>query len=84
MTTDTELKSDFAATSPSGQPWWMSTAQQSSIRVLFTALGIYNNYGHGEPLWLSSKVVKNGKINEIECTRVCSPPLATSLKKYYY
>jgi hypothetical protein len=35
----------------------------------------------GEPLWLSGKVVKNEKINEIERTRVRSPPLATSLKK---
>jgi hypothetical protein len=31
----------------------------------------------GEPLWLSGKVVKNEKINEIERTRVCSPPRAT-------
>jgi hypothetical protein len=36
----------------------------------------------GEPLWLSGKVVKNEKINEIERTQVCSPPpRATSLKK---
>jgi hypothetical protein len=28
----------------------------------------------GEPLWLSGKVVKNEKINEIEKTRVRSPP----------
>jgi hypothetical protein len=35
---------------------------------------------NGEPLWLSGKVVKNEKINEIERTRVCSPPRATSLK----
>jgi hypothetical protein len=37
----------------------------------------------GEPLWLSGKVVKNEKINEIERTRVRSPPRATSffLKK---
>jgi hypothetical protein len=35
----------------------------------------------GEPLWLGGKVVKNEKINEIERTRVCSPPRATSLKK---
>jgi hypothetical protein len=35
----------------------------------------------GEPLWLSGKVVKNEKINEIERTRVCSPPRATSLEK---
>jgi hypothetical protein len=34
----------------------------------------------GEPLWLSGKVVKNEKINEIERTRVCYPPRATSLK----
>jgi hypothetical protein len=34
-----------------------------------------------EPLWLSGKVVKNEKINEIERTRVRSPPRATSLKK---
>jgi hypothetical protein len=35
----------------------------------------------GEPLWLSGKVVENEKINEIERTRVRSPPQATSLKK---
>jgi hypothetical protein len=35
----------------------------------------------GEPLWLSGRVVKNEKINEIERTRVRSPPRATSLKK---
>jgi hypothetical protein len=35
----------------------------------------------GEPLWLSGKVVKNEKINEIQRTRVHSPPRATSLKK---
>jgi hypothetical protein len=35
----------------------------------------------GEPLWLSGKVVKNEKINEIERTRVCSPPRATSFLK---
>jgi hypothetical protein len=35
----------------------------------------------GEPLWLSSKVVKNEKVNEIKRTRVRSPPRATSLKK---
>jgi hypothetical protein len=35
---------------------------------------------NGEPLWLSGKVVKNEKINEIERTRVHSPPRATSLK----
>jgi hypothetical protein len=28
----------------------------------------------GEPLWLSCRVVKNEKINEIERTRVRSPP----------
>jgi hypothetical protein len=31
----------------------------------------------GEPLWLSGLVVKNRKINEIERTRVRSPPQAT-------
>jgi hypothetical protein len=36
---------------------------------------------HGEPLWLSGKVVKNEKINEIKRTWVRSPPRATSLKK---
>jgi hypothetical protein len=36
---------------------------------------------NGEPLWLSGKVVKNEKINEIERTRVRSPPRDTSLKK---
>jgi hypothetical protein len=35
----------------------------------------------GEPLWLSGKVVKNEKINEIKRTQVRSPPRATSLKK---
>jgi hypothetical protein len=35
----------------------------------------------GEPLWLSGKVVKDEKINEIERTWVRSPPQATSLKK---
>jgi hypothetical protein len=35
----------------------------------------------GEPLWLSGKVVKNEKINEIQRTWVCSPPRATSLKR---
>jgi hypothetical protein len=35
----------------------------------------------GEPLWLSGKVVKYEKINEIESTRVRSPPRVTSLKK---
>jgi hypothetical protein len=35
----------------------------------------------GEPLWLSSKVVKNEKINDIKRTRVRSPPRATSFKK---
>jgi hypothetical protein len=34
-----------------------------------------------EPLWLSDKVVKNEKKNEIERTRVRSPPRATYLKK---
>jgi hypothetical protein len=34
----------------------------------------------GEPLWLSSKVVKNEKINDIERTWVRSPPRATSLE----
>jgi hypothetical protein len=29
-------------------------------------------------------VVKNEKINEIERTRVCSPPRATSFKKTYF
>jgi hypothetical protein len=28
----------------------------------------------GEPLWLSGTVEKNEKINEIERSRVCSPP----------
>jgi hypothetical protein len=37
----------------------------------------------GEPLWLSGKVVKKEKINEIERTRVRSPPWATSLKKEF-
>jgi hypothetical protein len=37
----------------------------------------------GEPLWLSGKVVKNEKINEIERTRVRSPPRATSLKNIH-
>jgi hypothetical protein len=32
----------------------------------------------GKPLWLSGKVVKNEKINEIERTWVHSPPRATS------
>jgi hypothetical protein len=36
---------------------------------------------NGEPLWLSGKVVKNEKINEIERTRVRSPPRATSFFK---
>jgi hypothetical protein len=31
---------------------------------------------HGEPLWLNGKVVENEKINEIERTRVRSPPRA--------
>jgi hypothetical protein len=38
----------------------------------------------GEPLWLSGKVVKNEKINEIERTRVRSPPRATSLIKVHH
>jgi hypothetical protein len=38
----------------------------------------------GEPLWLSGKVVENEKINEIERTRVRSPPQATSLKKWQF
>jgi hypothetical protein len=37
-------------------------------------------FATGEPLWLSGKVVKAEKINEIERTRVRSPPRATSLK----
>jgi hypothetical protein len=43
----------------------------------------FSNYysSNGELLWLSGKVVKNEKINEIERTRVHSPPRATSLKK---
>jgi hypothetical protein len=42
-------------------------------------------FSSGEPLWLSSKVVKNEKIKEIERTRVRSPPRATSiLKKRYF
>jgi hypothetical protein len=42
-------------------------------------------YLNGEPLWLSGKVVKNEKINEIERTRAHSPPRATSfLKKCMY
>jgi hypothetical protein len=36
-----------------------------------------------EPLWLSGKVVKNEKIIDIQRTRVCSPPRATSLKKCF-
>jgi hypothetical protein len=43
-----------------------------------------NTYKIGEPLWLSGKVVKNEKINEIERTRVRSPLWATSLKKNTY
>jgi hypothetical protein len=39
---------------------------------------------NGEPLWLSGKVVKNEKINEIERTRVHSPPWATSFLKGTY
>jgi hypothetical protein len=38
-------------------------------------------YNPGAPLWLSGKVVKNEKINEIERTRVRSPPRATSFFK---
>jgi hypothetical protein len=34
-------------------------------------------------LWLSGKVVKNEKINDIERTRVRSPPQATSLKNVF-
>jgi hypothetical protein len=41
-----------------------------------------NNRPIGEPLWLSGKVVKKEKINEIKRTRVGSPPRATSLKKH--
>jgi hypothetical protein len=36
------------------------------------------NFTDGEPLWLSSKVFENEKINEIERTQVRSPPRATS------
>jgi hypothetical protein len=36
---------------------------------------------NGEPLWLSGKVVKNEKINEIERTRVRSPPPPGNLLK---
>jgi hypothetical protein len=42
---------------------------------------MFSNRYLGEPLWLSGKVVKNKKINEIERTRVRSPHRATSLKK---
>jgi hypothetical protein len=35
----------------------------------------------GEPLWLSGKVEKNEKINEIKRPRVRSPPQATSFFK---
>jgi hypothetical protein len=37
----------------------------------------------GEPLWLSGKVEKNEKINEIERTGARSPPRATSFKKMF-
>jgi hypothetical protein len=50
-------------------------AEKGSITVVCTYVC------NGEPLWLSGKVVKNGKINEIERTRVRSPHRATSLKK---
>jgi hypothetical protein len=49
---------------------------------------VFNNFTtickiflQGEPLWLSGKVVKHEKINDIKRTRVRSPPRATSLKK---
>jgi hypothetical protein len=50
-----------------------------------TLYNIYNIFfwGGGEPLMLSGKVVKKEKINEIERTRVRSPPRATSSKNIY-
>jgi hypothetical protein len=38
----------------------------------------------GEPLWLSGKVVKTEKINEIERTWVRSPPRATSFFNVFF
>jgi hypothetical protein len=42
------------------------------------------SYIHGEPLWLSGKVVKNEKINDIERTQVRSPPRATSFFFFFF
>jgi hypothetical protein len=65
------------------EDWAQVTEQVDKIiRFLKTAhIQAYKVSDLGEPLWLSSKVVKNEKINEIERTRVCSPPRATSLRK---
>jgi hypothetical protein len=46
-------------------------------------VGTLGKHVTGEPLWLSGKVVKNEKINEIERTRVRSPPQATSFKNMF-
>jgi hypothetical protein len=40
----------------------------------FTTRGKFKLLKTGKPLWLSGKVVKNEKINEIERSQVCSPP----------
>jgi hypothetical protein len=42
-----------------------------------------NSHKIGEPLWLSGKVVKNEKINEIQRPRVRSPPRATYFLNNY-
>jgi hypothetical protein len=54
------------------------TGNGRSHRRTQASCATINQYICGEPLWLSGKVVKNEKINEIERTRVCSPTRATS------
>jgi hypothetical protein len=54
--------------SGSEEMWWMYITVPAKL---------YKSH-FGEPLWLSSKVVENEKINEIERTQVRSPPQVTS------
>jgi hypothetical protein len=56
------------------QPFWQTSTET-------TKQADCKHVQVGEPLWLSGKVVKNEKINEIERTRVRSPPRATFFKK---
>jgi hypothetical protein len=57
---------------------WKIRKSKNSLVIFHLTLFFTNNVSQGEPLWLSGKVVKNEKTNEIKRTWVCSPPRATS------